>query len=353
MAEDVEARGSAPRNVEQETEQGLGSGTEASIRMLDEVRNDLMSNSNKIDSDSKYKDQIAWNPPKGPFDHYPDERCPKDDDPPPRFPDGPGVPGKPRPLPPEDRGPRRPNDRNPLPPHGDERIPHPDDRIPFPVGNKRLGLGPKERDIAGGLPTGLDSGIFDTNTGDKVEYKDGNQIVTTKDGSRFELDKDGNISGDVVSIKANKDGSERIATLKDGSTVLLDKNGIARIEHPMPASKDGLYTLTNGDRLFDDGQSQTLTTKDGNVVKVNADGSYEVNGKLLSASGDGKTLKLGDGTVVQLENGKISGVERNGKQAAVAGEIPRMQWDPRAGLILKNPRPNHRGDLGGSVSRPK
>ena len=194
---------------------------------------------------------------------------------------------------------------------------------------------PSLREITGGLPKGLE-GKYETNTGDKLEYKDGKQTLITNAGNTLEVDRNGNVTGDGInSIKASKDGKERIVTMDDGTTVVLDNRGIARVEHALPQDKAGSYTLTTGDRIESDGKSQTLTTPDGSKVKVNPDGSYEVNGKLVSASGDGKSIKLADGTTIQLDNGKIAGVERNGQKANVAGEIPRGDWDTR--LIIKLP----------------
>lgn len=199
----------------------------------------------------------------------------------------------------------------------------------FEIMVPRPKLIPTDREITGGLPLFLD-GKFETNTGDKLEFsRFGLQTLQTNGGGKLELDSEGNITGDgIKSIRAGKDGKERIVTMDDGTTVVLDKSGIARVEHPLPQDKPGSYTLTNGDKLESDGKSQTLTTKDGARIKVNPDGSYEVDGKLVAASGDGKTIKLANGTTVHLGNGKIAGVERDGKNANVAGEIPREKWDP-------------------------
>jgi hypothetical protein len=188
---------------------------------------------------------------------------------------------------------------------------------------------PREREITGGLPIGIE-GKFTTATGDQIEINNGKQKLTTAGGKTFEVDKDGNISGDgVTSIKASKDGKERVVTLEDGTSVLLDRNGIARVEHPMPADKPGVYKLNTGDTIDTSADKQTLTTPAGTRLTVNKDGSYEVDGKVVSASADGQTIKLGDGSVVHLKDGKIAGVERNGTNARLCGTISSDQWDPR------------------------
>jgi len=187
---------------------------------------------------------------------------------------------------------------------------------------------PYERSIIGGIPYNIE-GKFKTNTGDALEIKDGKQTLTTADGKTFVVDKDGSISGDAVtSIKASKDGKEREVTLSDGTSIKLDRSGIARIEHPLCATeKVGSYTLSTGDKVTNSGDKQVLTTPSGTKLTVNKDGSYEVDGKIVSASADGKTIKLGDGSEVRLENGKIAGLERNGENARVCGDIPTDQWD--------------------------
>ncbi len=190
---------------------------------------------------------------------------------------------------------------------------------------------PRESGLVGGLPLGLE-GDFKTTTGDRVEYnKDGGQKLTTSGGQTVEIDKDGNIKYEgVKSVETSKDGKERSVTFDDGTVVRMNASGISRVEHAMPAPGKGDFTLSTGDRLQNDGQKQTLTTPDGTKLVVNNDGSYKVDGKIVSTSADGKTIKLGDGSVVHLENGKITGLERNGKSAQVCGQIPREDWDPRA-----------------------
>jgi archaellum component FlaG (FlaF/FlaG flagellin family) len=196
---------------------------------------------------------------------------------------------------------------------------------------------PLERSLTGGIPYNIE-GQFKTNTGDVLEIKDGKQTLTTADGKNFVVGKDGSISGDAVtSIKASKDGKEREVTLSDGTSIKLDQEGIARIEHPISAAeKSGSYTLTTGDKVTNTGDKQVLTTPSGTKLTVNKDGSFEVDGKIASASADGKTIQLGDGSVVHLENGKIAGLERKGVSARVCGDIPTEQWNHGPRNFLQN-----------------
>lgn len=74
-------------------------------------------------------------------------------------------------------------------------------------------------------------GSHDLPTGDRIERDhEGNETLTTPDGSRLEVNADGtyHLDGNVNSVEENPDGS-RSVTFADGSKVRFGANGIQQV----------------------------------------------------------------------------------------------------------------------------
>ena len=80
------------------------------------------------------------------------------------------------------------------------------------------------------------------------------------------------------------------------------------------AGGEGDHDLPTGDRLERDKEgNETLTTPDGSTLKVNADGTYELNGNVDSVEEDkdgGRTVTFADGSKVKFGPGGIQQISR-------------------------------------------